>query len=166
MSSKSSDSSTRMPLSIRSIAPFSPKASISSALREARYSNRAESCAGQDCVLGQRQSASPSFCGANFVPHAGQFSGKVHSYSLPSRCSRTGPRTSGIISPALRIMTVSPMSTPLRLTSDWLCRVAISTVDPETKTGSITAYGVTRPVRPTPTSMFLSFVVTSSGGYL
>ena len=42
----------------------------------------------------------------------------------------------------------------------------MDTVEPETKTGSMMAKGVTRPVRPTPTSMFFSFVVTSSGGYL
>ena len=68
-------------------------------------------------------------------------------------------------SPALRRMTISPMRTPLRSTSSWLCRVA-RTVDPATLTGAITAYGVTRPVRPTFTSMPRSRVGTSSGGYL
>jgi len=58
------------------------------------------------------------------------------------------------------------MSTPLRSTSDALCSVAISTVDPLTNTGSITPNGVTRPVRPTLTRMSSSLVVTSSGGYL
>ena len=71
-----------------------------------------------------------------------------------------------MISPALRTTTVSPMSTPLRLTSVWLCSVAIDTVEPETNTGSMTAYGVARPVRPMDTSISSSFVVTSSGGYL
>ena len=47
-----------------------------------------------------------------------------------------------------------------------MCSVAISTVDPATSTGSITAYGVTRPVRPTLTRMSSSLVLTSSGGYL
>ena len=61
---------------------------------------------------------------------------------------------------------MSPISTPLRLTSSSLCRVARSTVDPLTLTGSITAYGVTRPVRPTLTRMSSSRVFTSSGGYL
>ncbi len=61
---------------------------------------------------------------------------------------------------------MSPMSTPLRLTSSALCKVARSTVDPLTLTGSITANGVTRPVRPTLTWMSSSRVVTSSGGYL
>ena len=36
---------------------------------------------------------------------------------------------------------MSPMSTPLRSTSKALCRVAIETVDPATRTGSITANG-------------------------
>ena len=39
-------------------------------------------------------------------------------------------------------------------------------MDPLTLTGSITAYGVTRPVRPTLTLMSSSRVFTSSGGYL
>ena len=69
-------------------------------------------------------------------------------------------------SPALRSTTVSPMRTPLRLTSCALCRVAISTVEPATTTGSITPNGVTRPVRPTLTWMSSSLVLTSSGGYL
>jgi len=78
----------------------------------------------------------------------------------------TGPTISGMTSPALRSTTVSPISTPLRSTSDPLCRVAISTVDPDTLTGSITPKGVTRPVRPTFTRMSSSLVLTSSGGYL
>ncbi len=69
-------------------------------------------------------------------------------------------------SPALRITTVSPIFTPLRTTSSALCRVAMPTVDPATSTGSSTANGVTRPVRPTFTAMSLSSVVASSGGYL
>ena len=54
----------------------------------------------------------------------------------------------------------------MRLISSALCKVAFATVDPLTLTGSITANGVTRPVRPTFTSIFSSRVVTSSGGYL
>ena len=69
-------------------------------------------------------------------------------------------------SPALRIITVSPISTPLRLTSEPLCRVAMPTVDPAIRTGVIIANGVTRPVRPTLTWMSRSLVCASSGGYL
>ena len=92
--------------------------------------------------------------------------GMTNSRSLPSRRSTTGPRISGMTSPALRSTTVSPIRTPLRRTSSALCRVARSTVDPATTTGSITPNGVTRPVRPTLTWMSRSVVLTSSGGYL
>ena len=48
-----------------------------------------------------------------------------------------GPSTSGITSPALRVTTVSPTSTPLRLTSAALCTVASPTVvDPATPPAS------------------------------
>src|SRR4051794_23266816 len=68
-------------------------------------------------------------------------------------------------SPARRTTTVSPMRTPLRLTSSSLCNVAVLTITPPTCTGSRDANGVTRPVRPTLTKMLLSLVVASSGGY-
>jgi hypothetical protein len=84
-------------------------------------------------------SASPSFSYASVVPQDGHSVGITNSRSLPVRASTTGPSTSGITSPALRITTRSPMSTPLRLTSLALCRVAISTVEPATFTGAITA---------------------------
>ncbi len=42
----------------------------------------------------------------------------------------------------------------------------MDTVDPATRTGSMTANGVTRPVRPTFTGMSSSRVRTTSGGYL
>ncbi len=45
-------------------------------------------------------------------------------------------------------------------------RRPLSTVEPATRVGSITPNGVTRPVRPTLTSMSRSLVLTSSGGYL
>ena len=111
-------------------------------------------------------SASPSLAGASVVPHSGHVVGISNSRSEPSRRSTTGPSTSGITSPALRITTVSPISTPLRLTSDALCSVAWLTVEPATLTGSMNANGVTRPVRPTLTLMSSSLVVASSGGYL
>ena len=102
----------------------------------------------------------------NPVPHDGQSVGMTNSRSLPSRSSTTGPSTSGMTSPALRIHTASPTRTPLRRTSSPLCSVAIETVEPATSTGSMTANGVTRPVRPTLTWMSSSRVRTSSGGYL
>ena len=54
------------------------------------------------------------------------------------RSASTGPRISGITSPALRRITVSPGRTSLRLTSWALCRVAFSTVEPATLVGSMT----------------------------
>ena len=69
-------------------------------------------------------------------------------------------------SPALRRITVSPGRTSLRVTSWALWSVAFSTVEPATLVGSMTPYGVTRPVRPTLTSMDSRRVLTSSGGYL
>ena len=100
------------------------------------------------------------------MPHSGQRVGNSNACSEPVRRSTTGATTSGITSPALRSTTMSPISTPLRPSSSALCRVARSTVEPLTLTGSITANGVTRPVRPTLTRMSSSRVVTSSGGYL
>ena len=78
----------------------------------------------------------------------------------------TGPTISGITSPALRRITVSPGRTSLRFTSWALCSVALSTVEPATRVGSITPNGVTRPVRPMLTSISRSLALTSSGGYL
>src|SRR5699024_7562591 len=75
-----------------------------------------------------------------------------------------GLRFSGFTSPALRSTFGSPISTALRSTSNWLCSVAFSTVEPATSTGSMIPKGVTRPVRPTCTWMSRSLVVTSSGG--
>ena len=110
-------SSTSTPERTRSSAAFSPSASMSNRPRSARYLMRAATCAGHFCELGHRQSTSPSRWGASLVPQLGQFSGNTYSRSVPSRRSTTGPNTSGMISPALRITTVSPMSTPLRFTS-------------------------------------------------
>ncbi len=97
---------------------------MSNAPRPATWNTRSRNCAGHDRVLGQRMSASPSLAGASVVPHSGHVVGISNSRSEPSRRSTTGPSTSGMTSPALRITTVSPISTPLRLTSDALCSVA------------------------------------------
>ena len=79
--------------------------------------------------------------GASGVPQDGHSVGMTKSRtggSWASRSARTGPTISGITSPALRSTTMSPIFTPLALTTSWLCRVAISTVEPATLTGSIT----------------------------
>ena len=137
---------------------------MSKAPREAACSTRPVTWAGQLRRFGQRQSLSPSFSGRISVPQAGHSVGMTKGRSVPSRSDSTGPRISGITSPALRSTIVSPISTPLRSTSNWLCNVAFSTVDPATSTGSMIPKGVTRPVRPTCTWMSSSLVVTSSGG--
>ena len=178
MGSRSSMVSSKRPASVTSggtsgttgwvsaAAPISPRPSMSRAPRLPMCSTRPRTCAGQLRALGQRRSTSPSLAGRSSVPHSGQFVGMTNSRSVPSRSSTTGPSTSGITSPALRKTTVSPMSTPLTLTTSWLCRVAWRTVDPATRTGSMTANGVARPVRPTLTTMSSRVVLTCSGGYL
>ena len=118
------------------------------------------------CAFGQRISTSPSLSARSVLPHSGQLVGITKARSEPSRFPTTGPKTSGITSPALRITTVSPINTPLRSISSWLCSVAFVTVEPATFTGSMKAKGVTRPVRPILTLISRSLVVTSSGGYL
>ena len=57
--------------------------------------------------------------------------------------------TWGITSPARRTITVSPICRSRRAISSMLCRLALLTVTPPTKTGSRRATGVTAPVRPT-----------------
>ncbi len=80
------------------------------------------------------------------VPHTGQCVGNAHGSRVGGRRASTGPTTSGITSPALRTITVSPGRTSLRATSSWLCNVALPTVEPPTNTGSRTANGC-RPAR-------------------
>ena len=153
-------------------AASSPSASTSNAPRPARCSTRPASWAGQLRALGQRRSTSPSLAGANGVSQEGHSDGMTNSRSSTpsarslSRIGSTGPTTSGMTSPALRSTTMSPISTSLALTTSWLWRVAMPTVDPATRAGSMMANGVTRPVRPTETVMSSSRVCTSSGGYL
>ena len=92
--------------------------------------------------------------------------GNSHGGSPSGRSDSTGPTTSGITSPALRTTTVSPGRTSFAATWSWLCSVAMPTVEPPTNTGSSTANGVVRPVRPTDTWMSRRIVVRSSGGNL
>ena len=69
-------------------------------------------------------------------------------------------------SPARRTITVSPTRTSLRRSSSSLCRVALVTVTPPTKTGCSRATGVSVPVRPTWTSMPSTSVISSCAGNL
>ena len=139
---------------------------MSKALRPATKESRALTWPGHCSWLGQRRSLSPSFCSASVVPHEGHAVGITHGSRPSGRSGSTGPTISGITSPALRRTTVSPGRTSLRLTSWALWRVAFSTVEPATRVGSMTPKGVTRPVRPTLTSIESSLALTSSGGYL
>ncbi len=111
---------------------------MSKAPRPATWNTRSRTWAGQRSWLGQRRSLSPSFCWARGVAQAGHFVGIFQGLSPFGRSASTGPRISGITSPALRRMTVSPGRTSLRLTSWALWRVAFSTVEPATFVGSIT----------------------------
>ena len=115
--SKTPASSVSTPASSRAPAPSHPRDSMSKAPRPASPKSRSRSCAGHDRLLGQRMSLSPSFAGASSVPQEGQWVGMTNAVSLPSRRSATGPRISGMTSPALRTTTVSPIRTPLRSTS-------------------------------------------------
>ena len=154
---------------VSAMADWSPRCSMSKALRMPSEITRSVSCAGQLSTFGQRMSLSPSLAGASLAPQLGQCSGITNSrssLSRPLRRSNTGPTSSGITSPALRTTTVSPIRMPLRFTSNGLCSVVRATVEPATCTGFSTATGVTRPVRPTCTVMSSSSVFTSSGGYL
>src|ERR687884_175972 len=103
---------------------------MSNAPRPAAWNTRSRSWAGQDRAFGQRMSASPSFSGRSSVPHSGQWVGMTNARSSPVRASTTGPSTSGITSPALRMTTRSPISTPLRRTPSALCTGARDTHDP------------------------------------
>ena len=116
--------------------------------------------------LMQRCSASPS--GRTSVERSshGHSVGNTHGFEPFGRSATTGPSTSGMTSPARRTMTLSPGRTSLAVTWSSLCSVAWPTVTPPTNTGSSTAYGVARPVRPIDTRMSFSRVVRSSGGNL
>ena len=57
--------------------------------------------------------------------------------------------TSGMISPALLMTTVSPILISFALIKSSLCSVALLTVLPDSLTGVSTAVGVSTPVRPT-----------------
>ena len=114
----------------------------------------------------QRVSDSPSACTSTDSSSHGQVLGNFQGLAFFGRFSSTGPTTSGITSPALRTITVSPGRTSFRATCSRLWSVAIDTVEPLTTTGSSTANGVARPVRPIETWMSFKMVLRSSGANL
>ena len=137
---------------------------MSIAPRLAQCTSRCTRCAGQS-TLTQWWFASPSTRTSGW-PHSGHFVGNFQRRVRGGRFASTGPTTSGITSPARRTITVSPGRTSLRATSSSLCSVAMPTFAPPTNTGSSTANGVARPVRPMLTMMSRRIVVFSSGGNL
>ena len=108
-------------------------------------------------------SASPSTCTSFDFRSQTQLVGNFHGFEFLGRNDKTGPTTSGITSPALRTTTVSPGRTSFNCTCSRLCKVAIDTVLPDKTTGSSTANGVARPVRPIETEISLRIVLRSSG---
>ena len=114
----------------------------------------------------QRVSATSSSCTSVDRKSHGHLVGNCQGLESLGRFASTGPTTSGITSPALRTTTVSPGRTSLSCTCSLLCSVAIDTVLPATTTGSSSANGVARPVRPIDTLMSRNRVVRSSGGNL
>src|SRR5436189_4683953 len=114
---------------------------MSIAPRDANANSHSIPCDGQPRLFGHRHADSPSGRTSG-VPHDGHFLGNLHGFAFLGRCEITGPRTSGITSPARRTITVSPGRTSLRFTSSWLCSGAVRTVTPLTNTGSSWADGV------------------------
>ena len=114
----------------------------------------------------QRVSDSPSACTRVEAMSQGHVEGNTQGLQFLGRFSSTGPTTSGITSPALRTITVSPGRTSFSATCSRLWRVAMETVEPLTTTGSSTANGVARPVRPIETWMSFRIVLRSSGANL
>ncbi len=98
----------------------SPSPSMS--IAAAKWTIRPHRCAGHSTFT-QLVAASPS-ARTRGCPHAGQSFGNFHRRRPLRRFATTGPTTSGITSPALRTITVSPMRTSLRATSSSLCSVA------------------------------------------
>ena len=134
---------------VSAAAATSPRPSMSSAPREPTCSTRPRNLRRAAARVGAAQVDVALLRGRERGAALRAVWGMTNSRSVPSRSSTTGPSTSGITSPALRSTTVSPMSTPLALTTSWLCRVAWRTTEPATRAGSMTANGVARPVRPT-----------------
>ena len=74
--------------------------------------------------------------------------------------------TSGIMSPAFLITTLSPIRISFSCIRSSLCKEALETVVPATLTGSSIAVGVTTPVLPILSSISNKSVMTSSAGNL
>ena len=144
---------------------LSPKPSIFMARREAKCLMASLTWAGQYKPPVQRATASPTPRSTS-EPHTGHCAGKLIGLASVGRRSVTTRATSGITSPARRIITKSPMRISLRSISSILCKVALLTVTPPTNTGLSLATGVNAPVRPTWNSTSTSSVISSCAGNL
>ena len=150
---------------------FSPKPSMSKALRDTKCLSRSTRWAGQIRPPVQRLiTSSLPVMGLTsrtaWLPQAGHTVGKLNRFVPLGRFPSTTPRICGMTSPARWTITVSPMRTSFRAISSSLCRVAFCTTTPPTVTGSSLATGVSAPVRPTWISMSRKVVVAFSAGNL
>ena len=98
--------------------------------------------------------------------HSGQTSGIRKGLVCSGLFSFITVNTSGITSPALCTITVSPTLTSFLSISSRLWRVALSMVTPPTDTGSSMATGVIAPVLPTPTAIAMTLVDSCFGANL
>ena len=144
---------------------LSPNPSISIAFRDAKWIMDCFCCAGQIRPPEQRMMASSSILISGEL-HSGHSVGILNFLIVLGLLSTSTLTISGITSPALRTLTVSPIWTSLRIISSSLWRVAFVTVTPPTKTGFNRATGVIAPVRPTWTLISKTSVNASSAGNL
>ncbi len=116
---------------------------MSKAPRPATWKTRSRTWAGQRWWLGQRRSLSPSFCCASVVPHDGHVVGIFHFRRPSGRSGEHRPDDLGDdVAGLAQDRRCRRDGRPCAATSWALCRVAFSTVDPATRVGSITPYGV------------------------
>ena len=90
-------------------ATATPRPSMSIASREAKCTMFLSLCAGHSAPV--QRMATPSSSRTMGEPHSGQVSGRWKGKAPSGRLLFTTSSTSGIISPALRTTTVSPMRT-------------------------------------------------------
>ena len=124
-----------------------PRPSTSRAALLTQWRRPPRRMAGQLLLMQRVAASSPSL--TRVEPHSGQHSGSCTGCAPAGRRSGRTLTTSGMISPALRTTTVSPMCRSSSAMRSALCSVARLTLVPARATGSNSATGVTAPVRPT-----------------
>ena len=98
--------------------------------------------------------------------HSGLDSGNSTFFAFLHLNSFRTLTTSGIISPALRIVMVSPICKSSFINRSALCNVALLTVVPAKEIGSNSATGVIAPVRPTWQVNLINLLGASAAGNL